>query len=161
MADWWTRSGTTSTAEGANGPILSSFGSVTSEKVSAKLLTRTVTAVIGSTSGAVLGSTGAVLWVAPTAVTLTAIKVAPHLGWVVATSGEVLTLWACAAGVIAEQHACSTGLFGVSGVITPLNLNASAMDLGAGEAVRFKLAIPGTTACGKPSHVQIDYVTTG
>lgn len=161
MADWWMQSGTTSTAEGADGPMMAGFGSITSERASTNLVTRTVTVTIGTTSGVALGSTSAVLWTAPTRATLSAIQVAPHLGWVVATSGDVLEFWACTAGTIATKNACTTGLFGAAGVITPMTLQSSALDLAAGESVRYNFAIPGTTACCKPTSVQINYVTTG
>lgn len=161
MADWWTQSGTTSTAEGANGPVLAGAGTVTSERASTNLVTRAITVTIGTTSGVAFGSSDAVLWTAPTPVTLTSIKVVPYMNWVVATSGDVLEFWSCTAGAISSKAACSTGLFGTAGSITTLTLNSSAVDLAACESLRFKMSLPGTTSCCKPSHVQINYVTTG
>ncbi len=161
MADWWMQSGTTSTAEGADAPMMAGFGSITSERASTRLVTRTVMATIGTTQNITFGSTAAVLWTAPTPVTLTSISIAPHLAWTVATSGDVLEIWSCTAGVIATKNACATGLFGTAGAITALTLNSTAVDLAACESVRLKMTLPGTTACSQPSHIQINYVTTG
>lgn len=161
MADWWMLSGTTSTAEGANAPIVSGVGSVTSEKVSTNLVTKSVTVTIGTTSGIAFGSTASVLWTPATPVTLTSIRVSPYMRWTVATSGDVLEFWSCSAGAIATQVACSTGLFNVAGVISGITLNSTAVDLAACESLRFKMSLPGTTSCCQPTHVQINYITTG
>lgn len=161
MSDWWMQSGTTSTAEGANGPAMSGFGTITSEKASTNLVTRAITVTIGTTSGIAFGSTASVVWTAPTPVTVTSIKVVPYMGWTVATSGDVLEFWSCAAGVIATQIASSTSIFKTAGDITSLTLNSTAVDLAACESIRFKMSLPGTTSCCQPSHVQINYVTTG
>jgi len=139
MSDWWMLSGTTSTAAGANQPVMqgqtvitqtelascsvaeaelaagavttAKLGalSVTSEKASVNLQRRSVSVTVGSTSGAGFASTALALFTAPVPITVTAIRVTPITAWSLATCGENLIFWSCVSGEISSYCTSSTG----------------------------------------------------
>jgi hypothetical protein len=183
MADWWMLSGTTSTAIGAGGPVMvgqsaevtagqiasgavqtEELGAlaVTSEKASANLQRRTVSVIVGATSGAGFGSTSLALWTAPSPAVITAIRITPMTAWSLATCGENLIFWACSAGEISSYCTSSTAFCKTVGdVHSCFTLNSTGVTLAACETVRLKVGVVGTTSCAQVANVQIDYVTSG
>lgn len=180
MAEWWMQSGTTSTDVGANQPVMvgacavlgigaigtAELGalSVTSEKASANLATRSVVVNVGSTFGLEWASTALPLWKAPAAVTLTNLNVMAVTPWIVTATTDVFTFWSCTAGVIGQYCSTSNTVLSAGGLCIPscqFVYNCSTgLNLVACEVVRVALT-RAANSCAQGASIQIDYVTSG
>lgn len=182
MADWWLQTGTTSTAPNAESPFMSDVSgqisatelascavttakvaatSITSEKASTNLLTRSYSATLPDPAqGITLGSTGFVVWKPSVPVRISALQLVPLGAWSATTCGAQLVVWGSCQGVLATVTASSTTFSTGPGEPMTVSLNSTAVGIGAGE--RICAALLSLNACDNaPGHlVQFDYTTT-
>ncbi len=182
MAEWWELSGSSSTEDGAGRAAVRgqtdqigayeleascvtachlSAASVTSEKASTNLLTRSLSVVtpdpaLTSTS---IGSTAYVLWKPIVPVQLENIYAVPLTGWAAVTCGaETITVWSTNGGTIGTWTATATDV-GAVGVPIAFTLASTGLTLASANALL--LNIVATTCSNIPAHsFQIDYTTT-
>ena len=173
VGDWWARGsepllagdeaqvGTADVADSAITTAKLAALNVTSEKISANALQRSVIAQLPDLAAAATLSSAFVVWTPKTAVQINGFSLIPMTSWVQTTvqTTPVGTLYAGAGAAIGTVNIPTTdapvGGIALAGTV------AAAYSVAAGQAVSFGLTAATSAGMNAPAHaLQIDYLST-